>query len=222
MKSKVKKVLVYTLDDPAIDCVYFLPKSVDKVENDDNEDKKEMGNFSLLDYYLKMSKNSIVIYYRGPFTKHILAEISKDIREKIKINMPSGKKVFSIFIELAQNISLYSAERNQYGEGENLPGNGTFVITETDNNYTLTSANLIRNEVSSKIMDKCTMINSSDKNELRNMKKELRKLPHTSGRDGANIGLVDIALKANNQLNTNTYKLNDQHSFFSLSVEVSK
>jgi len=178
--------------------------------------------FNVFDYYLSLEKHNVLIYYKGPFIDVILAEISKDIREKFKSHPLTSQKIFSIFIELAQNVSHYSEERNVFGTKEKMPGNGTFVITETDDSFMLISGNLIKKDWAPEIKSKSEKINTLSKEELRKFKRELRNLPKKEGHHGANIGLIDMALKSENPLNVEINELDDDYAYFIISVAVSK
>ena len=178
---------------------------------------------NIFDYYMDFEKNNVIIYYKGPFLESILARISEDIKLRFENDPITRQKVFSIFIELAQNIAHHSSERNIYtGEQLKRSGNGTFQISESDTHFTLVAGNLIRNEQVPEIIDKCNTINELDVEGLRKLKRDLRNLPKRENQKGANIGLVDIALKAQNPLQVEVAPVNEELSYFIISVDVSK
>lgn len=177
---------------------------------------------SILDYYMDFEENNVLIYYKGPFMESILAKITEDIKMRFDNDPITSKKVFSIFIELAQNIAHHSSERNIYVDQLRRSGNGTFQISESDTHFTLVAGNLIRNEQVAEIIDKCNVINELDVDGLRKLKRDLRNLPRREGHKGANIGLVDIVLKAQNPLQVEVAPINNELSYFIISVEVSK
>jgi hypothetical protein len=57
---------------------------------------------------------------------------------------------------------------------------------------------------------------------LRKLKRDLRNLPRREGHKGANIGLVDIVLKAQNPLQVEVAPINSEYSYFIISIDVSK
>lgn len=174
--------------------------------------------FSLYEYHSMFSED-IQMSYKGPFDKHILSLIGNYIKIIISNNPKASKKLFNIFIELAQNISYYSAETNRIGQGE--AGLGTLVIGEFDDHYTFVTGNVVRNDDVIPLINKCEKINSLDRDGLRKYKRELRKLPH-EGRDGANIGLIKVALTSANPLDIEVTPIDNEFSFFALSVKVKK
>lgn len=177
---------------------------------------------SVLDYEASLEKDHILIYYKGPFLDVVLASIGEKISIIIPDNPLLNKKVFSIFIELAQNIAYYSEERENHDEKNKSYGRGTFVISDGEEYYTLTSANMIKKEWAAEVTEKCEKINNLDTEELRKWKRELRTRPMRDGQLGANVGLVDIALKSGSKLDLEITPVDDKYSFFVLSIDVSK
>lgn len=178
---------------------------------------------SILDHNDMMDKDNILICYKGPFLDRVLTLLGEKINILINDDPRLNKKVFSIFIELAQNIAYYSEERHRdKSESGKSYGKGTFIISEGDSQYTLTSANFIKKSWVQEVLDKCALINKLDTEGLRQLKRELRKRPRHEGQLGGNIGLVDIALKANSALNVEITSIDEQFSFFSLSIDVPK
>lgn len=178
---------------------------------------------SILDYNELLEKDHILICYKGPFLERVLTLLGEKINLLISEDPRLNKKVFSIFIELAQNIAYYSEERYSQGpNAEKTYGKGTFIICEAKGHYTLTSANLIKKSWAQEILYKSEMINKLDAEGLRSLKRELRNKPRYEGQLGGNIGLIDIALKAGTSLDVEIVEVDEQHSFFSLSIDVPK
>ena len=170
-----------------------------------------------------LDKDNILICYKGPFLDRILTLLGEKINILLNDDPKLNKKVFSIFIELAQNIAYYSEERHQDRHTENKTcGKGTFIISESETDYTLTSANMIKKSWVPEVLEKSELINKLDTDGLRKMKRELRNRPRHEGQLGGNIGLVDIALKAGTALDVEIISVNEQFSFFTLSIDVPK
>ena len=72
----------------------------------------------MIDYHTRLDAQSAVLYYKGPFDKDILANISLQLRRRFAENPRMSAKLFSIFIELAQNIAYYSEESNFFYDEE--------------------------------------------------------------------------------------------------------
>ncbi|GAA0890497.1 SiaB family protein kinase [Fulvivirga kasyanovii] len=175
---------------------------------------------NLVDFYSSLRNRDIIVYYKGPFDEIILSEIGTKIRNKVFDPPKIGNRLFSVFMELAQNIALYSAEKNQLETGVKW-GVGTIAVYETQTCYTLISGNLIKNDVLDQIVAKCEEINMLDHEGLRAMKREYRSSIIKADHKGGNIGLIQVALKSDS-LELDTKEVDQEHSFFTISVNVLK
>ena len=178
------------------------------------EDKKDFNLFEYNDLFSK----EIQISYKGPFDKHVLSVIGNYIKTIIGKNIPISKKIFKIFIELAQNISFYSAEVSRIDRDT---GVGILVIRENEDKIFLHAGNSVESEDVFPILDKCEVINSLDREGLRKYKREQRNLPRGI-KGGAHIGLIQVALTSANPLDIKVTPIDDEYSFFSVTVTVEK
>lgn len=178
------------------------------------ENKKEFNLFEYNDLFSK----EIQISYKGPFDKHVLSVIGNYIKIIIAKSSTVSKKIFKIFIELAQNIAFYSDE---FSKLDKEVGVGILVIRESDEKFFLHSGNKVKSEDVFPILDKCEVINSLDREGLRAYKREQRNLPRGI-KGGAHIGLIQVALTSANPLDIKVTPINDEYSFFSVTVVVDK
>lgn len=181
--------------------------------------------FNLLENYIQLEENNIKLFYKGPFVDAILSEMSRDVKDKLSTDPLTAKRLFSIFMELAQNISFYSADKEDQPAPEefNKPGTGTFAIEEFAESFRLIAGNLIRSEWAFQVVDRCSEINALNKDQLRKFKRDLRGMDvEKEHHVGANIGLVDVALKSGHPLEVEIIPVNKSFSYFVISVIVSK
>jgi hypothetical protein len=160
---------------------------------------------------------SVLISYKGPWEEGILFSFGKYVKVIAGGNEVVNKKIFRIFMELAQNISLYSAEYNEIA-GKQV-GIGSFVIAHFDNYYKVYCGNRVKTMDVIPIIDKCNVINALDREQLREFKRKQRKLPRSEF-GGANVGLIQIALTADNPLDIVVTPLDDTYAFLSVNVKV--
>ncbi len=188
----------------------------------------------MIDYHTRLDAHSAVLYYKGPFDKDILANISLQLRRRFADNPRMSAKLFSIFIELAQNIAYYSEESNFFYD-ENVKkdikysddtrknnGVGTVVIHNEDKEIILSAGNLVPTEKVKEIVAKCEEINALSIDELRALKKEVRSLERTEHQKGGNIGLIQVALKSEHPLQVEFKKVDDRNSYFIISSTIEK
>ena len=179
---------------------------------------EEHENFNFFDYYAQLNNDNIILSYKGPLTDVLLSEFSRDIRSKLQDNRRVGKKVFSVFMELTQNVLYYSKEVNYFGDQDKV---GTLVILQTEDEYRVITGNLITTESASILLDKWKTVISLDRDALRDYKRKLRDAPREGESKGAGIGLVQVALTSDD-LEVKIKRINDKFSFFALFANIAK
>jgi hypothetical protein len=184
---------------------------------------KSKMDFNLLDYQTRMEEGyKVLLYYKGPFDELILTKIGNYLRTKFSQTPKAGSKIFAIFIEMAQNISFYSAETDLFDDSVKKYGIGTIVVNELDDCYKLISGNMVTHEIAEELINKCSQINQLDAEGLRNMKKEVRNAPRKENHKGGNIGLIQMAIKSENPLEVETKPFDDIHAFLTISATIDK
>ncbi len=175
---------------------------------------------SLFDYYIRTNEKNVLIFYKGPVTAVILAEISSDIRNKFSEDAKTSRKVFSVFMELAQNVLYYSAERVSFnGRKDSV---GTILLTEDEDSYIFSCGNLIETNYLNELLDNIETINSMDMEQLREYRRSQRGRPSSEKSKGAGIGLIHVAIVSANPLDIEFREVADGNSFFSITAKVDK
>ena len=135
----------------------------------------------------------------------------------------NNKKIFKTFIELAQNVAYYSAERQQV-DGKDV-GIGSLAIGSSDEKlkeyYVISVGNQIFKQDLQTLKKKCDIINRSTRDELRAYKRNEHKLLSGTN-DNAHIGLIYSALITNSKLFLVENKINENLSFFTLNLYIHK
>ncbi|MGB0525112.1 MAG: SiaB family protein kinase [Flammeovirgaceae bacterium] len=180
-----------------------------------------MKQLSLLDYHLQ-SESQNIIYYKGVFSANILSKISMNIRKQLSTSRQVAKRVFSIFLELGQNVALYSAESNNFGDGKEEHGVGVLMLDERNDAFVLTVGNLILQRKKKEIIGRIERINKLNEQELRKLKIEQRGMPRAEGQGGANIGLIHVALQSGKPFTYEIQDMDDEFAFLILHVGVDK
>ncbi|MBN2892557.1 MAG: SiaB family protein kinase [Bacteroidales bacterium] len=161
------------------------------------------------------------VSYSGAFDGAVLAAFAKRVETTLSDNPKLNKKIFKIFVELAQNIALYSSDKVVTEDQTNFNGYGIFIIKEYFDKFRLFAGNMAFKEDANIASEKCEKINSLSREELRQFKRDLRKQP-SSQKGGGNIGLVQVVLTANNYIDHLLIEVDPSHSFLIFSVDISK
>ncbi len=173
----------------------------------------------ILDIY-NILKQNIVVSYTGPFDGQVLTTIGNNIQYAIRNHPQVTNKMFRIFIELAQNISYYSAEAIVSPDGHRS-GMGILIIKELEDHFLFLTGNLAKSSEIKAVVEKIERINSLDREGLRKFKRQKRSLPQ--GIHGAgNIGLIQVALSSDNPLNYKISAIDEEICFYTLAAKIDK
>lgn len=163
----------------------------------------------------------MTISYSGTFDGSLLSAFAKQVESDLTQNPQLNKKIFKIFVELAQNIAMYSSDKVMTEDKSNFNGFGIFLIKEYIDKFNLIAANMAFKEDAKIVLEKCELINNMKREELREYKRKLRKKP-AGQKGGGNIGLVQVVLTANNKIEFWSKEVNDKHTFIVLSIDILK
>lgn len=182
-----------------------------------------MSELELLEHYKKMRESNIVLDFQGAISQEILVKMVEIIKSKFsneagKCNIT--KRIFSIFVEMAQNIAKYSAERSYLNDTKKEVGAGIIVVIEKNKKYTIASGNLVKKNSISPITEHLQKINRMDKEELKQFYKKQIRSDRENGKDGAGLGFIEIARKSGNPINYRITPVNDLKSFLILEVRI--
>jgi hypothetical protein len=166
---------------------------------------------------VKAEKNYI-FSYKGVFDKHFIKDVSDLILDTEMHGASINRRFFKIFIEIAQNISYYSADRENNDKDS---GRGVFLLSEQEDSYDFYTVNEINIDQQKLLSERIKKINTLDKNGLRLFKLQQLELPD-SDKGGANIGLVYAAQFSDNKLKADFKRISDNLSYFMLLVKINK
>ena len=182
-----------------------------------------MPELELLEYYKKMCERGIVLDFQGAISQDMLVGMAELIKHRSAQDSGRAdivKKIFAVFIEMAQNITHYSAERVHLDNHSTDSGAGIIVVTEKNKSYTITSGNLVDKQSIPGIIKHCETINNMDKEALKQFYKKRLKSSRENGKRGGGIGLIDIVRRSGNIIYYKVTPVDDINSFLALSVKI--
>ena len=170
----------------------------------------------LEDFYEMLSKE-IVIAYRGTFEKSVLGVLAQNIETTIDNDSVLKRKFFKLFLELAQNISEHSVEIIKTSTGENS-GSGLLIIKHDDDDYLFITGNLIEKENFVSISKSIEHINSLNREQMREFKREQMELSEKGKKNC--FGLIQIALISGHKLDIKVIDSENNMQFLIISVKI--
>ncbi|HMJ68737.1 MAG TPA: SiaB family protein kinase [Cyclobacteriaceae bacterium] len=161
-------------------------------------------------------RNLIVNCVEGDFTPETMKSIVGMAERRLELEgekLSVKKKVINVMVEVLQNVARHS---------DNDYSGATFLVGHEHNQYSVMSGNRVRNENLPALERALSHINSLDKDGLKDLYQETIRNPTNSDKDGAGLGLVEMARKSGEKLEWAFEPMNDEFSFFSLKVNIAK
>ncbi len=179
---------------------------------------------TLIELGEQLNNANVQLCFNGPFTSGIIQHFGAALRAYLQHEQSDETEVtgvFSVYIEMAQNIQRYVA---RHSEGLAAKGvgssNGIIVIGRSGAHTSLIAGNWLLSESVGPLKSRLDEIRALDGAGLKAMyKKQMRSAPVAEG-EGAGLGLLTIARHAASPI---TYELQQRPTgltFFSLLAEV--
>lgn len=167
--------------------------------------------------YEQLKDDGIIFSFSGPVSQSLLEGIGETLRQKMTLEATSTnvtQKVFSIFVELMQNVINYSAERGSASENEQDLSFGILIIGKRDGHFYIQCGNYISQEQKGPLTDKLTRLQSMNKDELKRYYKEQRRKDAAEGSKGAGLGFIEMARKASQPITFDMIQAHSGKDFF--------
>ncbi|HTH16684.1 MAG TPA: SiaB family protein kinase [Magnetospirillum sp.] len=171
-----------------------------------------------------LDERGIIFSFSGYLSEGILYSLGDTLRQKMTLedtDLTTIKKVFSVFVEQAQNIIRYSAEKVQGNLGKTVElSSGMVTIGTEQGRFFIVCANTILEEDVPRLKQRLEMLQKMDKDEIKAYYKEqLREAPDEKSR-GATIGLIEIARRASEPIEFDFDRIDAEKFFFCLKVSI--
>lgn len=161
-----------------------------------------------------------ILSYKGPFYIELISVFGTNIRNFNDVYGNARKKLFKIFIELSQNVSNYSEHYQMVNNMQRI-GIGELFLKQSENYYYFSTKNQVKKSDATILAERCELVNASDYNKLRDLKREQR-LNSPGEKFGARIGLIQAVMLSKNKLEYSVEEINEKYSYFTLGVKIDK
>ena len=170
-----------------------------------------------------MKEHEITLVYEGEITHQItkaFTSLTEQKLERLEESSSAQKKVFHVMVECLQNVSKHA----DYMDDEEMSsdGKGIFMLSKSEEEYLITTGNVLFKSKVQPIIEIIDKINNLDKDGLKTLYKKQIKEGRLSNKGGAGLGFIDIAKKTGNPLHYNFLSINDDYSFFVLTSTISR
>ncbi len=169
---------------------------------------------------LLSSDGIVFLTYGGFLSQALIVGMTEALEKEAEINDVSLKvstNIFTIFIELAQNMMNYSKNKRQKG----IDPKGLIMVgfDKNENSYYIISRNIIDADDKIKIEPRLAQIEGQDAEGLKTLYRELRKSGRDKHNKGAGIGFIEIARRCD-KLEHTFSDIADGHYYFTLKTTI--
>ena len=174
--------------------------------------------------YRTMEEENVILSFKGIVTSELLTSVLHIMEAKMDSLQEAPrtrKKVFNVLVECLQNLYHHVDETPVPFSKEIIERKSALVlIVKQQDHFAIRTGNYIDNDKAADLQGKLNIINSMDKEELREYYQLSLNNSMVSNKGTAGLGMIDIARKSGNKLDFEFLKINDETSFFCLNVKI--
>ncbi len=163
----------------------------------------------------------IFLSYGGFLSQALISSMTEALEKEAEYNdisMSDSNNIFTVFIELSQNMMNYSKAAN-VNDASFRPQGLILVSKSVEGNYNIHSQNIISLQDKEKIEPKLLEVQSLDREGIKARYRELRKSgQHTHGKGGG-IGFYEIAKRCD-LLEYEFNQINEDKFYFYLKITI--
>ena len=182
----------------------------------------EINDGFVFDILQVMEQNNVLLAFTGEFDMRVINALVTSVRGKLnslESNPSVQKKVYNVMVECLENIFRHS-ERSVRQQDSALRSYAIFTLHKQGSDYYMVTGNYINTknvEYLKKMIDK---INTLNKEERKEMYRQVLSNGEFSNKGGAGLGMIDIAIKSDSQLQYEFEKINDEDTFYVFQVRI--
>ncbi|MBY0579236.1 MAG: SiaB family protein kinase [Burkholderiales bacterium] len=142
-------------------------------------------------------RQGILFFYSGYFSQNIIASMADAVRHRLESQAAKGsttRKVFSTFIEMAQNIIHYSADHlTDETATDHEMRFGTVTLGRQGDSYFVVCGNLVPQDAVPHLSEKIDSIRKMSAEEIKAAYKETLRAETEASSKGAGLGFLTLA-----------------------------
>ncbi len=182
---------------------------------------RPVGN--IFEIYKQLEERNVIISYKGVMTSEILTttlQIMESRMDKLEERPKIRKKIFNVLVECLQNLYHHIDDDIDDKSTPQNKRNCLFILARENAAYIITTGNYIKPEDSPILEEKLDTINGMTRDELKSYYKQVLNEGTMSDKGTAGLGMIDIARKSGKKLEYDLIPINENLTFFSLSVRI--
>ncbi|SDG73442.1 SiaB family protein kinase [Roseospirillum parvum] len=179
---------------------------------------------------LWLNEKGIIFAFTGYLSEELLFSLGDALRKKMALEETDAnvaKRVFSVFVEQAQNVIRYSADRVEGETAQSaLSGqrvefsSGLVAVANSENGFSVVCGNVIDAAHVERLRTRLDQLAAMDKNEIRSYYKEKLRAGPDEDSKGASLGLIEIARRSTRPIRYDFIEAAPGQAFYCLEAYV--
>ncbi len=171
----------------------------------------------------KLVENDGIIFlsYGGFLSQTLIAGMTEALEKEAasnNVNMGMSNNIFTIFIELTQNMMNYSKSINP--DSKDIESGGLIIVSkDEDMNYYIHSQNIVSIDDKIKMEPKLIDVTTMNQDEIKKKYRELRRSGKDTHGKGGGLGFYEIAKRCN-KVEYNFDKINENRFYFHIKTKI--
>lgn len=182
-----------------------------------------MALTDVYNYYRRMEDEQVILSFKGEFSAELLTSILHIMESKmieLSIPMQMKKRVFNVLVECFQNLYHHIETSPMEDSLDPSKDSALVMVKYVDRKIMVLTGNYIPKESTDDLKRKLVLVNELDEKELRELYQQRLLNNSVSQKGTAGLGIIDIARKSKNELGYEFIEVNDDYSFFCLSIVI--
>ena len=168
----------------------------------------------------ELQQRNTLFAYAGFVSESLMFSLGEAVKQQLAAQQAERavvKRVFSVFVEQAQNIIRYSEEKEfEADPDQSRMSNGVIALGIEEGSFFVICGNAIKSAEVEKLRSRLEHVVTLDEADLRaHYKAKLREDPEEQS-EGATIGLLEIARRASKPLEFGFHEMDETRQFFVL------
>lgn len=173
----------------------------------------------------ELDDQGVIALFSGPLSQGMLNGLAKTLKAEMcthNANEKTKTKVFSILVELMQNMINYSAQKATYlGDESGDIRFGIVAIAFQSSRYVVLCGNRVEIEKKDILDSYLKKLLEMDKEQLKEFYKQKRREQElASDSKGAGLGFIEIARKSSEPFEYEIQEIDDNYAFFTIKTYI--
>jgi len=168
-----------------------------------------------------MSKEEVIIDFRGPISFETMEELLNKLRCSTAFNelrKPVRKRLYGTVVESIDNIYKYAAFNQVDSQGNSRTP--LLTVKRQGDVFTISVGNLVLDALVDSLKLKLDKVNQLNNEELKSLYEEVINKEAGEADTGAGLGLITMALRTEMDIEYSFEPMDAGYSFFTMKIDI--